>query len=80
MMRKKTVLVYFILILISAGLFAYGVLSRCAGSTAEPNEAQKLAELEAALVEAAATDKASRLESNKVKQAVTPRTSRTRST
>jgi len=80
MMRKKTVLVYFILILISAGLFAYGVLSRCGGSTAEPNEAQKLAELEAALVEAAATDKTSRLESNKVKQAVTPRISRTRST
>jgi len=80
MIRRKTFLLYCILILISAGLFAYGVLSRCAGSTAEPNEAQKLAELEAALVEADATGKGKRSGSNKVKHAVAPRPSRTRST
>ena len=80
MIQKRTFLIYCILILISAGLFAYGVLSRCAGGTAEPNEAQKLAELEAALVEAAATDKGKRSGSNKVKHAVAPRPSRTHST
>ena len=80
MISKKTVLIYFILILISAGLFAYGLLSRCAGSTAEPSEAQKLAELKATLFEVAATNKERQSESNEVKHAVPRRPTRNRST
>jgi len=68
-------------ILLGAGLFAYGALSRRADSPCEPpGEAEKLAELEAALIKAAATGGVKQAESETAKQVHASRPSRTRST
>ena len=79
--RKTAILTFCLVILLGAGLLAYGALSRDSESRREPQtEAEKLAELEAALIEAAATDKASHSDTEETKQLPAPRSSRTRST
>jgi hypothetical protein len=81
MTRKTAILISCLAILLGAGLLAYGVLSHDAESRREPQtEAEKLAELEAALIEAAATGKAKQADSEETKQLPPPRPTRTRST
>lgn len=81
MTRKAAILIFCLAILLGAGLLAYGALSRGADSPCEPkSEAAKLAELEAALVDAVATCSANQAESDKPSQTPANRTSRTRST
>jgi len=76
MLQKKTVLIYFILILIGTGFIAYGSWSLRRGNMPELSEAQKLAELEAVL----ATGKAKESESKRTKRTAAARPSRLRST
>ncbi len=81
MTRKKAILISCIVILLGAGLLAYGAFSRDADRPCEPrSEAEKLAELEAALVEAAETGGKKQVESEPAKQVRTSRPTRTRST
>jgi hypothetical protein len=81
MTRKTVVLLLWLVILLGAGLMAYGVFSggRLSACRAE-SEADKLAELEADLIEAAGSGNARQANWDAPKQTPSPRRSRTRST
>ena len=81
MTKKTKTLISCLLILLCAGMIGYGALRHFADGSPEPkDEAAKLAELKAALVNAAATSDTK--DNNTVPQQRTrsSRTSRTRST
>ena len=81
MTRKTKILIPCLLILLLAGLLAYGALDYFANrSSGREDESAKMAELEAALTKAASTGGAKQDQPDKIRQTQARQVSRTRST